>query len=94
MVQYFINFIFNTFYFINFFNKSSLCHCVLRFPFDVQSCEYKFGSWSYPIELIDLEHLEHAQLIPEVNPVTGYTQLISTVTYGIGINSLKELTTV
>ena len=33
----------------------SACHMDMKdFPFDTQQCNFKFGSWSYPSEYVDL----------------------------------------
>uniref|UniRef100_A0A915L657 Uncharacterized protein n=1 Tax=Romanomermis culicivorax TaxID=13658 RepID=A0A915L657_ROMCU len=61
-------------------------HYISRYPFDIQSCEYKFGSWSFPEEFLDLQHFDKANYSQELIPGTNEWQNISIVKHGIDLS--------
>ncbi|KAF6016708.1 nAChRa4 [Bugula neritina] len=57
--------------------KSSCNIDVEFFPFDIQTCEMKFSSWTYDGFLVDLKHIDQADIegevdIPMAMDMTGY----------------------
>ena len=53
----------------------SSCHIdITHFPFDVQSCSLKFGSWTYDGFKLDLAFYGNDEQVVEVGPLKHRTQ--------------------
>lgn len=64
----------------------SLCHIDIQwFPFDEQRCTLKFGSWTYPRELLELEILDSGGNNTDHHPgESGDSDVTVVVPDGIG----------
>lgn len=61
------------------------------YPFDIQNCYMKFGTWTFNGDLIDLEHLNKSNSIPTNNePSKGHSTEIYTVKAGIDMSDYYE----
>lgn len=61
------------------------------YPFDIQDCYLKFGSWTFDGSMIDLEHINEDQSIrvklPDPLPNDGISYKVYTVEYGMDMSS-------
>ncbi|KAH7729497.1 nicotinic acetylcholine receptor alpha subunit [Aphelenchoides avenae] len=63
----------------------SLCQIDIRwFPFDEQQCHLKFGSWTYPEHLLNLQLLDGDARTEEIINEQGQPENITVVEDGIG----------
>jgi nicotinic acetylcholine receptor, invertebrate len=63
------------------------------YPFDIQDCYMKFGTWTFNGDLIDLEHIKMNDSIPEKNAVIrkgGLSTKLYTVEYGIDMSDYYQ----
>lgn len=61
------------------------------YPFDIQNCYMKFGTWTFNGNLIDLEHLNRSSSIRTNNqPSKGHSTEIYTVKNGIDMSDYYE----
>ncbi|CAF1101015.1 unnamed protein product, partial [Brachionus calyciflorus] len=63
------------------------------YPFDIQDCYMKFGTWTFDGKLIDLEHINSNNSIREVNPVIrkgGISTKVYTVETGIDMSDYYQ----
>ncbi len=59
------------------------------YPFDIQDCYMKFGTWTFDGGLINLEHIDKNNSIMEKNtyiPKTGISTKLYTVNMGIDMS--------
>ena len=63
------------------------------YPFDIQDCYMKFGSWTFDGDLINLEHLDKNHSIMEKNtiiPKNGLSTKLYTVQMGIDMSDYYQ----
>lgn len=63
------------------------------YPFDIQDCYMKFGTWTFDGNLINLEHINRNNSIPVVNPVIrkgGISTKLYTVETGIDMSDFYQ----
>lgn len=63
------------------------------YPFDIQDCYMKFGTWTFDGNLINLEHINRNNSIPELNPVIrkgGISTKLYTVETGIDMSDFYQ----
>lgn len=63
------------------------------YPFDIQDCYMKFGTWTFDGNLINLEHINRNNSIPVLNPVIrkgGISTKLYTVETGIDMSDFYQ----
>jgi nicotinic acetylcholine receptor len=63
------------------------------YPFDIQDCYMKFGTWTFDGGLINLEHIDKNNSIMEKNtyiPKTGISTKLYTVNMGIDMSDYYQ----
>lgn len=63
------------------------------YPFDIQDCYMKFGTWTFDGNLINLEHINVNNSIPEINPTIrkgGLSTKLYTVERGIDMSDYYQ----